>query len=182
MLASIGPRPAGLVACEPLGRQLAIIEARKGGETQFAEQFRAQFGMSPPVGPRWVSSSRIKLLGLGPSRWLAVAPCVRTGIDEALERAVAGCASLIDQTDGLALLRIGGPRTRDVFAKGLPIDLDDRSFAIGDGAISVIAHISVAIWRLDDAPTFEVAIPRSYAAAFALWLQESAAEFGLEVA
>jgi sarcosine oxidase subunit gamma len=181
MLASIGQRPAGVVARECLGRQVAIIHARKAGETQLAEQFRAEFGLNPPDGPRSVSSSKIVLLGLGPSRWLAVATSAETGIAEALERAVAGCGSLIDQTDGLALLCVSGARTRDMFAKGLPIDLHDSSFAVGDVAVSTIDHISVTIWRLDDTPTFEVAIPRSYAAPFAHWLQESAAEFGLEI-
>ncbi len=101
---------------------------------------------------------------------------------ETIERAVSDWASFIDQTDGLALLHVSGPRVRETFAKGLPIDLDAGAFAMDDVAVSVIAHIGVTIWRLDDAPTFEIAVPRSYAGAFAYWLQESAAEFGLEVA
>ena len=180
MLAPIGQRPAGIVAKECFGRHLAIVEARKGGDAQFAEQFLAQFGVSPSTGPRCISSSRIALLGLRPSRWLAIATSAEAQIIEPLERAVAGCASLIDQTDGLALLRINGSRVRNVFAKGLPIDLADGSFAIGDVAVSAIAHIGVTVWRLDDA--FEIAVQRSYAGAFAQWLREAAAEFGLEVA
>jgi sarcosine oxidase subunit gamma len=181
-LASFGPTPTGVIACECLGRRLAIIEARKSCETQFAEKIRAQFELHPPIGPRRVSVGDVTLLGLGPSRWLAITPSGAAATIEALERTVSGYASFIDQTDGLAMLRISGPRARETFAKGLPIDLDASAFALDNVAVSAIAHIGVTIWRLDDAPTFEIAIPRSYAGTFAHWLQESAAEFGLEVA
>jgi heterotetrameric sarcosine oxidase gamma subunit len=182
MLASIGPTPAGVAARECHDRRLAIVEARKGLEAQFIEQMQGLTGLRPPPGPRRVSSGALALLGLGPSRWLAIAPSDAAAAIEALERAVSGSGSFIDQTDGLAVLRIGGPRARETFAKGLPIDLDASAFAIDDVAVSAVAHIGVTIWRLDDAPTFEIAAPRSYAGAFAHWLQESAAEFGLEVA
>ena len=182
MLASIGATPAGVAAHECLGRRLAIVEARKGREAQFVEQMRAQTGLRPPSGPRRVSSGEFTLLGLGPSRWLVIAPSDAAAAIEALERKASGPASFIDQTDGLAVLRISGPRARETFAKGLPIDLDASAFAVDDVAVSAIAHIGVTIWRLDDAPTFEIAAPRSYAGSFAHWLQESAAEFGLEVA
>lgn len=181
-LASIGPTLAGVTARECLGRRLAIIEVRKSYETQFVEQIREQFKLHPPASPRRVAAGKIALLGLGPSRWLAVTPSNATATIEALERTVSGYASFIDQTDGLAMLRISGPRARETFAKGLPIDLDASAFSIDDVAVSAIAHIGVTMWRLDDAPTFEIAVPRSYASSFANWLQEAAAEFGLEVA
>jgi methylglutamate dehydrogenase subunit D len=181
MLASVGPSPAGITVCECLGRQLATIEARKGHEAQFAEQFRAHFGLSPPAGPHRASTGKLELLGLGPARWLAITADGALATLEAVERAGSHCASFIDQTDGLAVLRIGGPRARGAFAKGLPIDLDASVFANNAVAVSAIAHVGVTIWRRDDGHSFEMAVPRSYASAFADWLQESAAEFGLEV-
>jgi sarcosine oxidase subunit gamma len=181
MLAPIGPTPAGVAARECVGRRLAIVEARKGREAQFVEQTREQTGLRPPSGPRRVSSGELALLGLGPSRWLAIAPSEAVAPIEALERTASGCASFIDQTDGLATLRISGPRARETFAKGLPIDLDANAFAIDDVAVSAVAHIGVTIWRIDRSSAFEIAAPRSFAGSFAHWLQEAAAEFGLEV-
>jgi sarcosine oxidase subunit gamma len=45
----------------------------------------------------------------------------------------------------------------------------------------VAALIPLHLWQLDDAPTYEVALPRSLARSFAEWLAESAAEFGMVV-
>jgi methylglutamate dehydrogenase subunit D len=42
-------------------------------------------------------------------------------------------------------------------------------------ATTVIAHIGVIFWQLDDAPTFEVATFRSYAFSFRRWLDATAA-------
>jgi sarcosine oxidase subunit gamma len=36
----------------------------------------------------------------------------------------------------------------------------------------------VQLWQVDAVPTYELAVPRSLAAAFWHWLVESAAEFG----
>ena len=76
---------------------------------------------------------------------------------------------MIAQTDGLAVLRISGPRVRDTFAKGLPIDLDPRAFAVGDVASSILAHIGVTIWRVGET-AYDVAVPRSFARDFWHWL------------
>ena len=46
-------------------------------------------------------------------------------------------------------------------------------------AATVVAHVSVTLWRIDD--VFEVSIPRSFSPAFCHWLQGAAEEFGFEV-
>ena len=48
--------------------------------------------------------------------------------------------------------------------------------------MTAIAHIGVQLWQLDDAPTYELAVPRSMAKSFWTWFSASAAEFGLAVA
>ena len=136
--------------------------------------------MSPPWGLRRAAAGGIAFLGVGPNRWLAISESGARFTDD-LETALDGIASVIAQTDGLAVLRIAGPRARDTFAKGLPIDLDPGAFAIGDVASSILAHIAVTIWRTD-ASSYEVAVPRSFAGDFWHWLAESAGEFGLALA
>jgi heterotetrameric sarcosine oxidase gamma subunit len=79
------------------------------------------------------------------------------------------------------VLRIGGPRARAALAKGCPLDLHPRAFGPGDTAVTAIAHVGVQLWQLDDAPTYELAVPRSMAKSFWTWLSASAAEFGLAV-
>ena len=71
----------------------------------------------------------------------------------------------------------GGPKARDALAKGVPIDLHPRVFRPGDAAVTS-AHIGVHLWQVDDAPTYELIVPRSFAVAFREWFDEAAAEFG----
>ncbi|HLW91389.1 MAG TPA: sarcosine oxidase subunit gamma family protein [Roseiarcus sp.] len=180
-LVSTDPAAAGVSAKETLGNRLTMVEARKGRQTRLAERFRSEFGLALPTGPHRTASVELTLLGIGPLKWLAISAFEETSVPQRLERALHDSASLIDLTGGLALLRISGPRARETFAKGLPIDLDQSEFAIDDVAVSAIAQVAVTVWRLDDAVSFGVAVPRSYADSFAHWLQESAAEFGLAV-
>ena len=92
-----------------------------------------------------------------------------------------GFASVSDQSDGRAVVRLAGPRVRDVLAKGLPIDLHPTVFGAGSAATSVIALMGVTLWQVDDAPTYDIAVFRSLAGSFWKWLTDSAAEFGYEV-
>ena len=84
-----------------------------------------------------------------------------------------------DQSDGRIILRVTGPRVRDALAKGVPIDLHPRAFRPGDAAITTVATIGVHLWQVDDAPTYELIVPRSFAVAFREWFDEAAAEFGI---
>ena len=179
LLEPIGPIPAGVVVAERVGLGLAAVEPRKGRAPEFFARIEALYGFSPPRGLLRAFAGGVALLGVGPNRWLAVSEA-GAGFADELALALDGVASVIAQTDGLAVLRIAGPRARDAFAKGLPIDLDPGVFAVDDVASSILAHIGVTIWRTDEA-TYGVALPRSFAREFCHWLAESAGEFGLAV-
>lgn len=86
---------------------------------------------------------------------------------------------MTDQSDGRTILRIGGPRVRDALAKGIHIDLDPSAFKPGDTAITAVAYINVHFWQVDDRPTYDVAMFRSFSVAFWDWLSGAAAEYGL---
>ena len=177
LIAPVGPTPAGVIVTELVGLGLAAVEPRKGRAAELIAHVEARYGLSPPKSLRRVAAGSVAFLGVGPNRWLAVSEN-GAGFADDLMDALDGVASVIAQTDGLAVLRISGSRVRDTFAKGLPIDLDPRAFAVGDVASSTLAHIGVTIWRADET-AYDVAVPRSFAGDFSHWLAESAAEFGL---
>jgi heterotetrameric sarcosine oxidase gamma subunit len=179
LLAPIGASPAGIVVSERFGLGLAAVEPRKGRAAELIARVEAHYGLSPPRGLERAAAGAIAFLGVGPNRWLAISESGAAFTDD-LEAALEGVASVIAQTDGLAVLRIAGPRARSAFAKGLSIDLDPGAFAIDNVASSILAHIAVTIWRTDET-SYEVAVPRSFAGDFWHWLAESAAEFGLAV-
>ena len=63
----------------------------------------------------------------------------------------------------LALVRMSGPRVRDVLAKGVPLDLHPKVFKLGDVANTLVAYVGVQIDMLDDAPIYQLTAPRSTA-------------------
>eukprot|EP01037_Dinobryon_pediforme_P015479 gene15479-15623_t len=141
----------------------------------WAAEIKARFNLDLPTTPHRVGGEKLSLLWAGPEQWLAM------GEDAQLYTKLATpYAASIDQSGGRAILRISGPKLRDVLRKGVTIDLHESAFKAGDVALTSISHISAQIWMLDQ-QTCEIAVARSFANSFWHWLSVSAAEFGYEV-
>jgi sarcosine oxidase subunit gamma len=176
-------RPARIAVCERTDLALASVIARRGAEQALAARIAHTFALALPTTPHRSEAAGIAFVWAGPGHWLATAdgePGHR--FESRLRTALAGLASVSDQSDGRAVLHIAGPSAREMFAKGLPVDLDPSVLQPGGALVSAIAHIGVHLWQLDALPTYECAIARSYAGSFWRWLEASAAEFGLTVA
>jgi heterotetrameric sarcosine oxidase gamma subunit len=176
-----GSQP-GVTVREVPAPGLATVIARKGDNTGLAAAARASFGIELPVTPRRVEGAGIAFVWAGPDQWLA--HCIEApsgGMEALLTGPLGPCAAITDQSHARALLRISGPRVRDALAKGVAIDLHPRAFRTGDTAITSVAHVGVQFWQIDDAPTYEFTVARSFAASSWRWLEASAAEYGLEV-
>ncbi len=173
----------GVVLSERQGLALASVLARKGQQDALARRVQEAFGVALPATPRRVAAGGVAFVWSGSGHWLAVAEQGEGHRFEArLREGLAGLASVSDQSDGRTVIRISGAKARAALAKGLPLDLHPRVFATGSAASTIAAHIGVQIWQLDDAPTYELAMFRGFAAAFWRWLMESSAEFGVAVA
>jgi methylglutamate dehydrogenase subunit D len=170
----------GLIIAERSGLGLATVAARKGGRLRAA--VKASYEVDLPDGSAVVDGRDASFVGYGPGQWLAVS---ETLASEALARDLAqrlkGLASVSEQSGGRTVLRLSGPRVRDVLAKGLPIDLHPSVFSPGSAATSTMSLMGVQLWQVDDAPTYDIALFRSVSASFWRWLTASAAEFGYEV-
>ncbi len=161
---------------------IASVEARRGRAPALATRARAAFGLALRTGPHRASAGPIAFAAAGPAHWLATARAVEPqGFAAKLARELTGLAYVTDLSDGRIILAVGGPKVREALAKGVPIDLHPRAFRPGDAAVTVAHHIGVHLWLIDDAPTFELAVPRSYAASFWHWLVEAGGEFGVEI-
>jgi heterotetrameric sarcosine oxidase gamma subunit len=171
----------GVIASELREAGLATVTARKGRRAALLEAARSAFGVELPIAPKRVEGREVAFIWSGPDQWLACAPRTPAGGMEALLAApFAGLASVVDQSHGRTLLRLTGPSVRDALAKGVPVDLHARAFKTGDAAASLVSHIPVHLWQIDDGPTYEFAVARSLAQSFWHWLTASAAEYGLE--
>ncbi len=175
-----GDRP--VVIAERPHLSAGQISAQRGKTAALAETIRAAAGLDLPQGPRRVAKNGIAAIGMGPHEWLVTGEGEKGRASFArIRKALPGLASFVDQSHAKAVLHLAGPRARDVLAKGCGLDLHQRVFKPGNAATTQIALIPCQLWQLDDVPTFELAVPLSYAGSFWSWLTASAAEYGFEV-
>jgi sarcosine oxidase subunit gamma len=169
----------GLLVRERVDLGLATVMARRGRGAELAEAVRAAYGATLADRPTISGGEAVSFVGAGPGHWLAISEALANGaLADDLQARLAGLASVSDQSDARGVLRLAGPKAREVLAKGLPIDLHPRVFRPGDAVTSTISHIGVQLWQVDDAPTYDVAFFRSYSGSFWKWLTDSAGEFG----
>lgn len=164
---------AGVLAVERAGLGIATVIARRGKVAEAAAGLGRHLGLTVTDGPHRVASATVTVLGSGPGTWLVVGG-EDAGFVASLATALAGVAAVVDQSDGQAVLHLSGAHVPQVLEKGVRIDLDPARFTLGDVAVTAVAHIGVTLWKIDAAPTFGLALPRSYAASFQHWLETSA--------
>lgn len=171
------PDTKGVAIRERDGMGIASVLARKGQSPALAARLRERYGIELPSGPKVTSVNGITLLGTGPGAWLAIREGGGNEFALSLRDAVGGLASVADQSDGLAVVQVSGARVRDALCKLFAVDLDARAFGPGDVAVTPAGHVGATLWRSDDdgaAPTFVIAVHRSFAASFRDHLVESA--------
>ncbi len=163
---------------EQLGLGLATVMSR-GQHAVLTARIADQFGIDLPSGSTRSARGGIAFVGIGPGTWLACREAADPNWASELTTRVSGYASVSDQSNGYAVLRIAGPAARDLLSRGAFIDFHPSVFGPGSAAVTTIAHIGVMLWQLDDAPTFEVALFRSYAASFWHWIEATSAAIGI---
>jgi methylglutamate dehydrogenase subunit D len=173
---------AGVTLSERSGLALCVISAGAGKANEVAAKVRSVTGLDLPMGPKRVSKDGFALIGTALGQWLAVAGG-KGALPLLAKLAVAlkGLATIVDQSNGKAVLRITGPRARDTLAKGCSLDLHPRVFKPGSAATTPVALIDCQIWQVDERPTYDLAVPTSYAESLWFWLTASAAEYGYTV-
>lgn len=173
------PGDAAVTITAGTGTALATVMVRRQRTDELVQRVRESFGLEPPMTPRRIAAGATAFAWAGPGHWLAMAEGSDGPAFEGRLRAVlVDVASVSDQSDGRVVIRIGGRTARDTLAKGLPIDLHPRAFGPGDTAVSAVSHMAIHIWQIDAAPTYELAVSRSFAASFTRWLGTAAASSG----
>jgi sarcosine oxidase subunit gamma len=173
---------AGVSLSECNGLALFVIAAGAGKASEVAAKVLAVTGLDLPVGPKRASKDGFALIGTAPGQWLAVVEGnAALKLLAKLAAGLKGLATIVDQSDGKAVLRISGPRARHTLAKGCSLDLNPRLFKPGSAGTTPVALIDCVIWQVDETPTYDLAVPTSFAESFWSWLTSSAAEYGYRV-
>ena len=137
-----------------------------------------------PLGPNTNSNGISTIYWLGPDEWLIVTPGgERPTLPAMLQEALSGMhASLNVVTGGQVAMRISGDDASAMLAKGCTLDLHPKAFHPGQCAQTGLAKASILIAKVDDVPTYDIFIRRSFAEYLALWLQHAGAGYGIRFA
>jgi sarcosine oxidase subunit gamma len=146
-------------------------------DERFLQAVQQMLGHSLPCVPNTFTSADHTVFWLGPDEWLLSTALGREKeIAGQLAKNLAGqCYSLVDVTGGQLLIRLSGEHVRGVLAKGCTLDLHPRIFKVGQCAQTTLAKTSMLIALIDDTPTFDIVLRRSFAEYAARWLQHSGA-------
>jgi methylglutamate dehydrogenase subunit D len=140
---------------------IVMVIARKGKAKALADGLKAMRGATV----QWA----------GPDQYFVL----EKPYDE-LAKKLNGIASCSDQSHGRVIIRIEGPKVRQILAKGSPVDFHDSEFAIGKSALTQMAHVGVHVTRIGK-DGFELSVFRGFSESFWEWLTEQAEEFGYQV-
>jgi sarcosine oxidase, subunit gamma len=181
--AAEAPADAGVLLAERAHRTQINLRG-DGSDASFLQAAEKAVGFALPVAPNTTNTDgELTALWLGPSEWLLVAPPAReAGIMGRLRAGLVGLhAAVTDVSEARTIILVAGPRARDLLAKGTPLDLHPRVFGTGQCAQTALAKANVILRQIDDRPTFEVYILKSFSDYLFTWLERAAAEYGLAV-
>ena len=150
------------------GLGIASVMARRGIDP-------STIGADLPRGPGASFSGPRTVLGTGPGSWLFLEENAAPQFAETLAASLAGLASVSDQSSAYVVQRLSGPGARTLLQRGIALDLHPDVFRTGSAATTVIAHIGVLLWQVDDGPSFDIATFRSFAGSFRHWLEQGVA-------
>jgi heterotetrameric sarcosine oxidase gamma subunit len=149
------------------GFTLAMVMARKD---VMAEQIGEALGLIAPDKAAMASKSGLTMVGTGPGTWLAIGDGGEASTPAMLASKLARQAFISDLSSSYAIFRLSGTGARCLLQRGAPIDLHPLAFSPGSAATTVIAHMGVILWQIDDLPTYETAVFRSMSKSFEHWL------------
>lgn len=117
----------------------------------------------------------------GPEQYFVVAAGRSEGaLYRELKAELDGIASVSDQSHGRVIIRVEGPKVRNVLAKGTSVDLHTDEFAVGKSALTQMAHVGVHLTRVGE-DAFDLSVFRGFAESFWEWITTQAEEFGYQV-
>jgi len=148
----------------------------------FLAAVKGVLGLELPLAPNTVAQGAgLTRLWLGPDEWLLLTPPgEQSALQWKLETALAGQhVAITDVSSGLTRVSVGGPRMREVLAKGMTLDLHPRAFQSGHCAQTLCAKAGVTVWLEEGA--LQLLVRRSFADYLWRWLEDAAWEVGFVV-
>ena len=160
---------------------IVTIIARKEKAEAAAKAVATRFGAGLPAAGKSSQGEGVSFHWCGADQWYAIADGFGEGaLYGTLKETLTGLASVSEQSHGRVIIRVAGPKARAVLGKGTPVDLHKSAFAIGDSAVTQMAHVGAHLVRTGD-DAFELSVFRGFSANFWDWLTTMSEEFGYQV-
>ena len=109
---------------------------------------QADYGVALEDAPKCASGRAVTFIGIGPGKWLAMSQRAEPGFVAVLAAQLDGLASVVEQSDGLAVLQLSGPALPALLEKGFQIDCD--AFGADGAAVTSVHHVGATIWATGD--------------------------------
>lgn len=177
------PGAAGVLLCErPFKGQLAL--RGNSADHEFVEGVQGVLRVGVPLDANTaIVGGDITVLWLGPDEWLVVTPDGQeTELAKRINDALAGQHFAVsDVSDSRVVIGLTGVHARDVLRKGCSLDLHPRVFTAGDCAQSSLARCHMLLHQINEIPTYDVYVHRSFSDYAWRWLEDAAREYGVSI-
>jgi sarcosine oxidase subunit gamma len=155
-----------------------------GEDARFVAAVAGVVGTAVPTRPNTVARGGDNVVcWLGPDEWLIVTRAEREdAIAQGLRAGLSGLFAAVTQIGGgQTVIALRGDAVRDLLAKGCPLDLHPRAFGVDRCAQSHLAKAPILVRQVDEAPSFEIIVRRSFADYLWTWLEDAASEYQLAI-
>jgi sarcosine oxidase subunit gamma len=169
------PPDPGFAMTELTGWALTQLAFRPASFADLDAAFLRRTGRKLPANcGEVVGGDLIEAFRLSPRRlWFVGSP---SALATALADGLAPQASVLSLTAGRRRYRLTGGRCTEVLAKGIALDLEGSGLPPGRAAETQLHRMPVLLHRRPD--SFELLVPRSFAASFEAWVADAAMETG----
>src|SRR4029079_10143920 len=153
-------------------------------DARFVASVAGVVGAAVPLAPSTVARGGDNVVyWLCPNEWLIVTPAEREDvIARELRTALVGLfAAVTEISGGQTVVTLRGDAVRELLAKGCPLDLHSRVFGVDRCAQSHLAKAPILVRQVDEVPSFEIVVRRSFADYLWTWLEDAASEYGLAI-
>lgn len=170
----ISERPHAMVQVKALGGQREVLRAG----------LKSILTDAAPNAPLHATiTDLMTVVATGPKEFWCYAPEREPeDFSKQVAAAIGGAGAIYQQSDARTVLTLTGTAAEDVLAKGCAVDFHTSAFPAPGGCLTVIEMVPALIVKRDTVPTFDVAVPVSYAEGFLDWLTGAAQDVGYRVA
>ena len=173
--------PPGVSLSERSGLGAALLAAFPEDLSAVMTKANQALNLGLPGPGQSVESGGVTALNIGPEKWL-VTGAYKQDVPGKLSAAFSEmpAVGVTDLSHARTVIRVSGPRARDLLAKDTPLDFHPGSFKPGQVKSSRFSHIAVTIHCVAE-DAFDLYAFRSFG--LALWddLTDQAGDLGYEV-